>query len=132
MEPDGIPNFNRLLTGIGGGAIRAIKLGLGVLATTAIQNIAGLVVIGLIAIFLRGMPLYALIGIAIVLCYMIYSSERSYRYAEKNPIPALLGGGALLQYLQSQAGAKDPKTIRGDSTPVAGTIVNSEGGHDAS
>jgi hypothetical protein len=122
---NGFP-FSRLLSGVGENAVRAVRLGLGVLATTAAQNITGLVAMAAVAIFMRSTPYFALGGEVILLLFLIYSNERSFRFAEKHPIPALMGGGALLEYLRDQS-SKNKDIVVTDAPPVAGGPSGSGG-----
>lgn len=101
------------------GAFRGMRVGPGVLRTITPQNMVGLVVILGIVFLLRSNDLLAG-GIAVlVLGYMVYSSERAFRYAEKHPLPALLGGTELFQLVRDQLGAKD-KSIISETDPVIG------------
>ena len=66
-----------------------VKLGPGVLGTIVPINTIGLVAIAAIAYALSANPLYALIGLGLGLAFLAYANDRAFRYAEKNPIPAL-------------------------------------------
>ena len=111
------------------GAIAAVtrgvsgaKLGPGVLGTIVPINTIGLVALAALVYALSANPLYALIGLALGLAFLAYANERAFRYAEKNPVPALLSGTEILQLFREQRGASDPSIIS-DDNPIGGTRV---------
>jgi|SRR4029077_20432989 len=101
----------------------AAKLGPGVLGTIVPINTIGLVALAALVYALSANPLYALIGLALGLAFLAYANERAFRYAEKNPVPALLSGTELLQLFREQRGASD-KSIISDEPPIAGASSN--------
>ena len=74
----------------------SVKLGPGVLGTIVPINTVGLVALMALVWALRTDPLYALIAFIVGLLFLVYANERAFRYAIKNPIPALLSGGEIL------------------------------------
>jgi hypothetical protein len=101
------------------GAFQGFRFGPGVLATIVPVILVGLPVLGAVVWSLRGEPYLATAALAFGLIFLAYVIERSFRYAEKNPIPALLGGGELFQLLRDQTAAKDGSIIN-DSPPIPG------------
>ena|SRR5437764_11079768 len=102
----------------------AARLGPGVLGTIVPINTIGLVALAALVYALAGNPLYALIGLALGLAFLAYANERAFRYAEKNPVPALLSGTQLLQLFRDQRGASDKSVIvEGDPIPGAGVTA---------
>jgi len=110
--------IERLLAGKLGGGTRGFKFGPGVLATIVPINLVGLPALALVVWSLRGEALLATVALGLGLVFLAYVTERAFRYAEKNPIPALLGGAQLLELLKDTA-AKD-KTIIHDAAPIEG------------
>lgn len=88
-----------------------IKVGPGVLGIVTPVNIVGLIAIAVFSYSLSAHPVYALCAAGLVIAYLVYANERAFRYAEKNPIPALLGGSELLQLFRDQASAKDKSIV---------------------
>ncbi len=108
------------------------KLGPGVLRTVIpIVSIGFISLVG-IAWALSNNPILAFCAIALVIGHICYVVERSFRYAENNPLPALLGGAELLQLFRDQAAARD-KSIVVDARPEVGASVGTldhEGAND--
>lgn len=95
------------------------RLGPGVLGTIVPINTVGFVALAALVYALSANPLYALIGLGLGLAFLAYANERAFRYAERNPIPALLSGTELLQLIRDQRGASD-KSIIVEGDPVLG------------
>ena len=112
--------------------VLGIKLGPGVLATIIPINTVGLVALAALVFALSNSPILALIGFLFGLAFLVYANERAFRYAQANPIPALLGGGELLQLIRDQAGARDRSVIV-EGPPVTAasvdTIERKDGGN---
>ena len=111
----------------------AAKLGPGVLGTIVPINTVGMVALAALVYALSANPLYALIGLALGLAFLACANERAFRYAEKNPVPALLSGTELLQLFREQRGASD-KSIIAEDRPIAGvsaTTIEHRGDGDA-
>lgn len=108
--------------GILRGAIRGIRLGPGVLGTVAPVGIAGFIAIAAMVWALRENVSIAVGSAFLGFIFLGYFVERAFRYAEKNPIPALLGGSDLSQLIRDQMGAKD-KSIITDAAPIAGSAT---------
>jgi len=107
------------------GAMRGVRLGPGVLGTVTPLNMVGLIVLLGVVYLLSGQPLLAVGLVVLIVAYLIYSSERAYRYAEKNPLPALLGGTELVQLYRDQMAAKNKSiVISPDEPPIAGSSAN--------
>ena len=104
-------------------AVSRVKLGPGVLGTIVPIITVGLIAIAALVFALSSNPLYALIGLAIVIAFLVYATERTFRYAEKNPIPALLSGGEILQLIRDQTAARD-KSIVVEAKPEVGASVS--------
>ena len=100
------------LRGVVSSVVGAIKLGLGVLAHITMVRIAGLAAIAVVGYALAGTPWFALVAVGLILGYLVYSSERDYRFAQKNPIAALLSGAHLFDLLKAQMGAKDESIMQ--------------------
>jgi hypothetical protein len=107
--------------------LRGARLGPGVLGNTATVNIIGLLVLLGLIVALREQVIAAALAGVVVVGYLIYSSERAYRYAQRDPISALLGGTELYQLVRDQMSAKN-KDIVSDETPVIGGSKSAEGG----
>jgi hypothetical protein len=98
-----------------------VKLGPGVLGTIIPINTVGLVVLAAFVWALSSTPLYALIALVLGLAFLVYANERAFRYAIKNPIPALLSGGEILQLYRDQVAARDSSlVVKSDPTVGAG------------
>jgi hypothetical protein len=100
-----------------------VKLGPGVLRTIIPIVSIGLIALAGIVYALASNPLIALIAFLAGLCFIAYAVERSFRYAEKNPLPALLGGSEILQLIRDQGTARD-KSVVVEGNPVPGASVN--------
>lgn len=98
-----------------------VKLGPGVLGTIVPIITIGLVALAALVYALSSNPLYALIGFGLGLAFLVYATERAFRYAINHPIPALLSGGEILQLFRDQA-ARD-KSLVIESDPVVGASV---------
>jgi hypothetical protein len=122
-------NISEFISAFTRGALRGIRLGPGVLGTLSPVNIVGLLAALGLGIAFRDLPLAALLIVVLVIAYLVYSSERAYRYAEKNPLPALLGGSELLQLFRDQMSARDKSIVSDDPPVVASTtkLIESEG-----
>jgi hypothetical protein len=99
------------------GALRGVRLGPGVLGSISPVNIAGLIVALGLVVALRDRPEFALGALVLALACIVYVNERAYRYAQNDPVSALLGGTELLQVIREQMSAKD-KSIVADATPT--------------
>jgi hypothetical protein len=99
------------------GALRGVRLGPGVLGSISPVNITGLVVALGLVIALRDRPELALVALILTFVCIVYVNERAYRYAQNDPVSALLGGTELLQVIREQMSAKD-KSIVADAAPT--------------
>jgi hypothetical protein len=111
-----------------------IKLGPGVLGMMAVVNITGLIVVGLIFVFLRGETVLAALGGVLVLLFLFYANERAFRFADRHPIPALMGGTELLQFFKDQTSARDKAIVVSSQAPTVGAssaILDGEVSSDA-
>ncbi len=81
-----------------------VKLGPGVLRTIIPIVSVGIVALAVVALALSSSPWVALIAFVVGLVFLAFVVERSFRYAEKNPFPALIGGAELLQLFRDQMG----------------------------
>jgi hypothetical protein len=61
-----------------------------------------------------------LICLVLGLLFLGYVVERAFRYAEKNPLPALLGGAELLELFRDQRAAKNEALVINNEEPVLG------------
>src|SRR5262249_3193439 len=104
-------------------AVSRVKLGPGVLGTIVPIITVGLIAIAALVFALSSNPLYALLGLAIVIAFHVYAAEPTFRYAEKNPIPAVLSGGEILQLIRDQTAARD-KSIVVEAKPEVGASVS--------
>jgi hypothetical protein len=105
-------------------AVSRVKLGPGVLGTIVPIITVGLIAIAALVYALSSNPLYALIGLAIVIVFLVYATERAFRYAIKNPIPALLSGGEILQLIRDQTAARDKSIVVVEAKPEVGASVS--------
>ena len=115
------------------GAIQGFKFGPGVLATIVPINLIGIPALAAMVWALRGEPYLAIACLVFGFLFLAYVTERSFRYAEKNPIPALFGGAEILQLLRDQTAAKD-RTLVTDEAPIVGAstiLIEGEGKRDA-
>jgi hypothetical protein len=95
-----------------------IKFGPGVLGTIVPINTVGVIALAGITWALSAHPYLAVVADGGMLLFLVYVNERAFRYAQKDPVTALLGGSELYQLLKDQS-AKD-KSIVVDSTPIEG------------
>ncbi|HEY5083002.1 MAG TPA: hypothetical protein VII48_00650 [Rhizomicrobium sp.] len=113
-----------------GAPIRAIKLGPSVVAVLATLGAFGLVAMGVVTYLLSGQPIYAILADTLIGAFVFALVWLLLRFAEENPVVAALGGGQLLQYLESQMGAKNPSIIDAHATPVTGAPRPQSGSTD--
>jgi len=109
-----------------------LKLGPGVLRSIIPIVSVGIVAVAAVGYALSNNPYVALAAFFLGLLFLAYVVERSFRYAEKNPLPALLGGAELLQFFRDQRGASD-KSIVVDSAPEIGggaSVIEHKGAND--
>jgi len=95
------------------------RLGPGVFTTIASTTVAGFVAISLVAWALSAVPWLALIAIFGVGLLLYYLIERTYKYAEEHPVPALLSGGEVAKLSERQMSASDRSTVS-DEAPQVG------------
>ena len=110
-----------------------IRLGPGVLATIIPISFVGFISVVGVVWALNARPELAIAGVVLVLGFVAYVTERAFRYAETNPIPALLGGSELLQLMRDQMSAKERAIVSNDDTVVGASTKSIEpnGGSDA-
>jgi hypothetical protein len=108
-----LPAFLARLLRAGSG----IKLGPGVLGTIHPVNIVGFLAIAVLGWALSGIPLLAGGVVLVGFVFMLYLNERSFRYAEDHPIPAIMSGTEVYNLIRDQISAKD-KSIIVDTPPV--------------
>lgn len=101
--------------------VLGVKLGPGVLGIIVPINIVGLISLAILVFSLSAHPVEAIIGLVFGICFLIYANERAFRYAEKNPIPALLSGTEFSQLIRDQMSAKDKSIVVSDTPPVEGS-----------
>jgi len=83
---------------------------------------------------LRENPVAAVVTAILILALAIYFVERATRYAEKNPLPALMSGAQLLKVYEHQMGAANKAIVEESAEPQLGgtgtdlTIVPTRGG----
>jgi hypothetical protein len=116
------------LEGLGslGEPIRAIKLGPSIVAVLATLGAFGLVAIGAVTFILSGQPLYALAVDALIVFFIWLLIRLLLEFTKANPVVAALGGGQLLQYLESQLGAKNPDIVIEHQASVVGSPKSPE------
>lgn len=95
-----------------------IKFGPGVLGSIVPINTVGVIALCAITWSLSHQPYLAVAVDAGILIFLVYVNERAFRYAQKDPVTALLSGSELFQLLKDQS-AKD-KSIVVESPPVEG------------
>jgi hypothetical protein len=110
--------FAAIMRGMAG-----LKLGPGVLRTIIPIVSFGFIALAAIAWALASNPLMALVAVALGLGVIVYVVERSFRYAETNPLPALLGGSELLQLFRDQIAARDRTLVVNDPPIVGGGVT---------
>jgi hypothetical protein len=105
---------NRLaevIAGLTQGALGGFKINGGVLRAVVPISIVGLAAIAATMYAFHG-PWYAVVGLAVLIIgYMLYASERAYRYAKADPISALLGGSEFYTALRDQMAARNPEIM---------------------
>jgi hypothetical protein len=100
------PNWPEILSNVVGGNF-GVKVGPGVLVVVGWVAAAGLIATGAAVWALQSQPWAALCAAVLVLLVCAYFCERAFRYAEKHPIPALMGGAELLKVIEHQMAASD-------------------------
>jgi hypothetical protein len=125
-------NLGSWLEGLGalGEPIRAIKLGPSVVAVLATLGAFGLVAIGVVTFILSGQPLFALAADALIGLFIWLVIRSLLKFTENNPIIAALGGGHLLQFLESQMAAKNPEIVIEHQASVLGSPASSSQRND--
>jgi hypothetical protein len=88
-----------------------------VLGSISPVNITALIVALGLVVALRDRPELALVALILILLCVVYVNERAYRYAQNDPVSALLGGTELMQVIREQMSAKD-KSIVADAPPT--------------
>jgi hypothetical protein len=96
-----------------------LRLGPGVLRSIIPIVSVGIIAIAALGYALSSNPYVALTAFVLGLLFLVYVVERSFRYAEKNPLPALFGGAELLELFRDQRSASN-KTIVVDAPPEIG------------
>lgn len=99
----------------------SVRLGPGVLGTIIPINVVGLISIAALVWALSSNGLYALVALGLGLAFLVYANERAFRYAIKNPIPALLSGGEILQLFCDQSARDSSLVVKSEPTIGAGT-----------
>lgn len=102
-----------------------LKIGPGVLVVVGWVIAIGLAATAAAVWALQANPWLALAAAILILTVAAYFAERAFRYAEKNPIPALMGGAELLKVIEHQIGAKDKSIVSPDTTVQAGLPAGS-------
>jgi len=97
------------------------RMGPGVLGTIVPIVTVGFVALAVLGYAMASNPVASVLVVICGLGFLVYAVERSFRYAEKNPIPSLLSGTEIFQLMQDQA-AKD-KTIIHDAAPIEGAGI---------
>jgi hypothetical protein len=103
-EPTGLEG---LFSGVG---FRGFRLGpgtVGNIATVAAVTVGSCAIVGWA---LSHEPLLAFGAVVVILAYGVYFAERGFRFAEKHPAEALMGGSEYFQYLRDQT-AKDSSIV---------------------
>jgi hypothetical protein len=112
------PNWSAILPHVMGGDF-GVKMGPGVLTIVGRVAMAAFGACALTGWALRANPYLAGAAILLIIGLALYVCERCIRYAEKHPIPALMGGAELLKVIEHQMAARD-KAIVGDDSPQIG------------
>ena len=112
------PSLNEIFSGLLRGNF-GTRLGSGVLKTVASITAAGFVAISLVAWALSAVPWLALIAITGLGLLLYYLIERTFKYAEENPVPALLSGAELGKLSEHQMSASDKSAVT-DEAPLVG------------
>lgn len=99
--------------------VASTKLGPGVLGTIVPIVTIGFGALAVLGYALSAHPQAAVVVIVFGLAFLAYTVERAFRYAEKNPLPALLSGTEIFQLIKEQTAAKD-KSIVIEAPPVVG------------
>lgn len=111
--------LERAIHSVTKGFSHGFKFGPGVLATIIPIVLIGLVVLGGVGFSLRAAPIFAIAALLIIAALIAFIVERSFRYAEQNPLPALMNGGQIIKLYREQLSAKHPEIVI-DQEPVAG------------
>ena len=112
------------------GSSLGIKVGPGVLLVVGWVAVAAFVATGVAVWALHESPGLAIAVAVLIIVAAFYVIERSFRYAEKHPIPALMGGAELLKVIEQQIGAKD-KSIISEGVAQSGVQIDQDAPRDA-
>jgi hypothetical protein len=111
--------------------VASAKLGPGVLGTIVPIMTIGFLALAILGYALATYPVAAVLIVGLGFAVLVYAVERSFRYAEKNPLPALLSGTEIFQLIKDQTAAKDGSIVI-EAAPVVGVpsqIVGQGGDH---
>lgn len=126
-------NFTKILEGLGFSPsdLSRVQLGPGVVANTTTALVASVIATAAEAYFLREQPAVMFGAMAMTLILTLVYLVGTWRFAERQPDLALMGGAELLQLRRMQMGAKDPQIIDVNATPVVGVSSNAGGAGNA-
>ena len=99
--------------------VAVAKLGPGVLGTIVPIVMVGFAAIAILGYALSAHPIAAVIVVVFGLAFLVYALERAFRYAEKNPLSALLSGTEIFHLIKHQTAARDEAIVI-DAPPVVG------------
>lgn len=116
------------------GALGGIRFGPGVLGAIIPIVGVGLVAIAVVTWTLSTQPTLA-VGLDVtILLFLVYVLERAFRYAQANPLTALMGSTELYHLIKDQTAAKHPEIVV-EAPPILGRgqrrrLIDNQGSDD--
>lgn len=105
-------------------ALDNIRFARGVVGNTTYAMCAGLLAIGIAAFALRGSPPMAIAVIVIIGLLLAWYLHGTWKFADKHPELALLGGAELLKWREMDMGAKNVTLPSNADNVVAGSLAD--------
>src|SRR4051812_15157964 len=97
---DQLSGLEKLLRGAG---FRGFRMGPGTVGNLAIVAVGTVIACAIVGWALSREPLVAFFAIAAILVFGVYFAERCFRFAERHPAEALMGGSEYFHYLRDQS-----------------------------
>jgi hypothetical protein len=101
------------------GGLGGFKLGPGTLGNLAMVAVSVFLCAAVALWALGNNPVLAIAALVFIFAFAYWFLERSYKFAEKHPAAALMGGAEYFHYLRDQSSAKD-RSIVLDASPIVG------------
>jgi hypothetical protein len=122
--------IERMIRGSGFGSMRGFRLGPGTVGNLAVVAAVALGSCALAGWALSKEPLLATCTIGLILIFSAYFVERCFRFAERHPAEALMGGTEYFHYLRDQTAEKDRSIIIEAPAVIAGPPQIERSGSD--